>query len=287
MAHRRWLALVLLILTAQPSSSGAAPTPPCPGDCNSDGQVTISELVLMVNAALGTAAARCGDGTETVAVADVVAAVGFALDGCPAPPADATATPSPIPTPTSCRAVIPLVAPVTSPTDALEQTTTLCGIGYASSCVDACGPAGCVEEFTTLFENCPLQCPDSRQACVSGTIPLLPNQLNPIQVCQVPGVGCGPLPDLCAEEDVNGAPLTIEQRGGTDAQCPCLQNGGQPGPGECPCDVGQCYAACVADLCPGTPQCTLECSFRCSCNSAPPGCPTHEDPGPTPTAVSE
>ena len=41
-----------------------------------------------------------------------------------------------------------------------------------------------------------------------------------------------------------------------DGDCRCLLNGGQPGPDDCPCDVGQCYHACVGDLCPGTPQCT-------------------------------
>jgi len=128
------------------------------------------------------------------------------------PRPDATPTPTAMETPTSCRAVIPVVAPVTSPTDQLEQTIYLCGIGYASSRVNACAPAGCIEQYTTLFEDCPLHCTDSRQACVSGKIPLLPNQVNAIQVCQVPGIGCGPLPDLCAEEDVNGVPLLIEQQ---------------------------------------------------------------------------
>jgi hypothetical protein len=123
----------------------------------------------------------------------------------------ATRTPSPMPTPTSCRAVIPVVAPVQSPTDQLEQLVTLCGIGYGTSRVNACGPAGCVEHFEPVA-HCPLRCPDSRQACVTGALPLLPNQLNALQVCQVPGVGCGPPPDLCAEEDVNGTPLAIEQR---------------------------------------------------------------------------
>lgn len=131
-------------------------------------------------------------------------------------PTEETPTPTAIPTPTSCRAVIPVVAPVTSPTDQLEQTIYLCGIGYSASRVNACGPAGCIEVYTTLYEDCPLQCRDSRQACVSGKIPLLPNQVNEIQVCQVPGIGCGPLPDLCAEEDVNGVSLNIEQRSPID-----------------------------------------------------------------------
>jgi hypothetical protein len=77
--------------------------------------------------------------------------------------------------------------------------------------------------------------------------------------------------------------VTASGREGID--CRCLQNGGHPGPGDCLCDVGQCYHDCVGELCPGTVNCTLECSFRCGCNDAV-GCPTHEDPGPTPTPVS-
>ena len=44
--------------TATPTHSGAAPTPvsgPCIGDCNSDGQVTVDEILTMVNIALGNA----------------------------------------------------------------------------------------------------------------------------------------------------------------------------------------------------------------------------------------
>ncbi|HSP98166.1 MAG TPA: hypothetical protein VL049_13130 [Candidatus Dormibacteraeota bacterium] len=65
------------------------------------------------------------------------------------------------------------------------------------------------------------------------------------------------------------------------ADCRCLENGGQSGPPACPCDVEQCYAACVRFRCPDTPDCTLECSRRCACNDAT-ECPTHVDPGPTP-----
>jgi hypothetical protein len=68
-------------------------------------------------------------------------------------------------------------------------------------------------------------------------------------------------------------------------RCPCLDNGGQPGPEDCLCDVGQCYHRCVDELCPGTPNCTIECTFRCECDGGPPHCPTHEDPRPTPTPI--
>ncbi|MFN8643140.1 MAG: hypothetical protein U0802_16335 [Candidatus Binatia bacterium] len=70
------------------------------------------------------------------------------------------------------------------------------------------------------------------------------------------------------------------------ADCPCLDNGGQPGPGACPCDVFQCHRTCVDLLCPWTANCTLECSQRCSCYDAPAECPSHEDPGATPTPVT-
>jgi len=67
--------------------------------------------------------------------------------------------------------------------------------------------------------------------------------------------------------------------------CRCLVNGGKPGPDDCPCDVAECYFRCVDVLCPDTPNCTIECSARCRCNSAPSRCPNHVDPGSTPTPI--
>lgn len=67
--------------------------------------------------------------------------------------------------------------------------------------------------------------------------------------------------------------------------CLCLINGGRPGPGDCPCDVLQCYEDCVSKLCPSVPNCTLECSFQCVCVNDVLGCPGHVDPGPTSTPV--
>jgi hypothetical protein len=119
-----------------------------------------------------------------------------------------------MPTPTSCHAVVPRVAPVTSPTEALEQTIFLCGIGTGAATVSAGGPGGCIELFATHYDGCPIEC-DPRQRCVSGELPLLAGHVNDVQVCQAPGVGCGGgLPDLCVEADVNGDPLAIEQRAG-------------------------------------------------------------------------
>jgi hypothetical protein len=63
--------------------------PACLGDCDGDGGVVVSELIVGVNAALGLAdVAGCAafdpDGDGQVVVADLVRAVGFALGTCPA-----------------------------------------------------------------------------------------------------------------------------------------------------------------------------------------------------------
>lgn len=57
----------------------------CVGDCNADGRVDVSELVLSVRIALGDAPAQeCPSlgGNGVVTIADLIAAVGSALDGC-------------------------------------------------------------------------------------------------------------------------------------------------------------------------------------------------------------
>ncbi len=72
----------LAVLLNQVGSSG------CTGDCNGNGAVSISELVLGVNIALGVReAADClamdRDGSGTVNIGELVAAVNSALGGCP------------------------------------------------------------------------------------------------------------------------------------------------------------------------------------------------------------
>jgi hypothetical protein len=97
------------------------PIADCTGDCNTNGEVTVDELIRGVNIALGNkpvddcpAFDRSGDGQVTIN--ELVAAVGNALTGCPAasfavfesarrlppPPPSATPTPTPScsPTPT-------------------------------------------------------------------------------------------------------------------------------------------------------------------------------------------
>ncbi len=76
-------------VTPSPTPTETAPPPPaCLGDCDGDGQVTVDEIVTLVNIALGSAsidACRNGDvdGGGEITVDEIVAALNFALDGCP------------------------------------------------------------------------------------------------------------------------------------------------------------------------------------------------------------
>lgn len=76
--------VLVTVLLALVGEAGAA----CPGDCGADGMVTVSELILGVNIALGAAAtAQCpsfdGNGDGTVAVNELIGGVASALNGCP------------------------------------------------------------------------------------------------------------------------------------------------------------------------------------------------------------
>ena len=86
---------------------------PCVGDWYGNGQVTIDELITMVNIALGDAPlsacpAGDADGRGDITIDEIIAAVNNALAGCPrgaptaSPTPTATATPSPTATPTAC-----------------------------------------------------------------------------------------------------------------------------------------------------------------------------------------
>jgi hypothetical protein len=78
---------------APPPTDTVTPTatstpPPCVGDCGRDGAVTVDELIIMVNIALGDASidtCEVGDrdNSGSITVDEIVAAVTNALNGCP------------------------------------------------------------------------------------------------------------------------------------------------------------------------------------------------------------
>jgi hypothetical protein len=59
---------------------------PCVGDCDGSGDVTIDELITMVNSALGSAQSACpdgdADGNGTIEITEIIAAVNNTLNGC-------------------------------------------------------------------------------------------------------------------------------------------------------------------------------------------------------------
>ncbi len=92
--------------TSLPTSVVTGTPLPCTGDCNGSGDVTVSEIITLVNMALGTQTqlSACPDGlppsitnVSEVDIALIIQAVNNALNGCPAP----VATPTPTPTVTS------------------------------------------------------------------------------------------------------------------------------------------------------------------------------------------
>jgi hypothetical protein len=88
-----------LVLPTIPHRGSAA----CIGDCDSSGDVTVNEIITMVNIALGSApvancAAGDADNSGDITINEIIAAVNNALSACPPEQATptATATASPI-----------------------------------------------------------------------------------------------------------------------------------------------------------------------------------------------
>lgn len=87
---------------APKNNAGQSGALSCAGDCNGDGQVTVDEILTLVNIALGDAqAADCESGDVNhdgqITVDEILTAVTNALNGCdPAPPLAPTPVPSPI-----------------------------------------------------------------------------------------------------------------------------------------------------------------------------------------------
>ncbi|MDX2168469.1 MAG: hypothetical protein SF182_15450 [Deltaproteobacteria bacterium] len=133
-ARRRRPIGVVVQLTAALAlfaSAGAAEAQ-CVGDCNGDGEVTINELIVGVNIALGSAnVSACpsfdANGDGEVAINELIAAVNAALSGCPATPtaeATETATEPPPPSPTDTATPLPTSTAVDTETPPPTETST-------------------------------------------------------------------------------------------------------------------------------------------------------------------
>jgi hypothetical protein len=119
-----------------------------------------------------------------------------------------TPTSTPPATPTSCRGEPPIMEPVSSPTDLLEQVVFGCGRLAGASSVSVCTEAGCAEDVG-FGGTCTFPCTAS---CFHATVPLLPNRTNHITACQNPGLCTEPAPPvLCVTADGHDDPLEIVQ----------------------------------------------------------------------------
>ena len=117
-----WIGVVAL--ATQPTAGLQAA---CVGDCNSDGTVTVDELVLGTRISLGqTTSAACGaldvNSDGRVTIDELLTAVGNAISGCPAPPS--TPTPSVSASPTNSATVALTPTRTATPTTAFSPTVT-------------------------------------------------------------------------------------------------------------------------------------------------------------------
>lgn len=101
--------------------AGTAKQPQCCGDCNGDLTVGVNEIVTAVGYALDGCPAHgscCGDcdGSKDVAIHELLTSVGNALDGCPGSSTPPTAT-----SPT--KTLVPTKTPIPTKTAVPTQTT--------------------------------------------------------------------------------------------------------------------------------------------------------------------
>ncbi len=89
------VALLWLTLTTAALAAGSGTPPSCVGDCGNDGQVTVDEILTMVNIALGNAdVSACDSGDENddgqMTVDEILKGVNSALNGCAIPDVSGT-----------------------------------------------------------------------------------------------------------------------------------------------------------------------------------------------------
>jgi len=132
--HALTLAAIAVLLATMPGAGQAV----CVGDCDDSGAVTVGELIVMVNVALGnapvsTCLAGDADGHGDITVDEIVIAVNAALDDCPVGP---TPTPTAGPTPTFVPGTCgdPAVS-ASEPLCALDNQTFTCDFLIQEHCL--------------------------------------------------------------------------------------------------------------------------------------------------------
>lgn len=184
------LALLLLVMhpaaaapldtavpTATPTATAQPTATPCIGDCNGNGVVTVNEIIIGVNIALGNAPVTAcpafdPNHDDRVGINELIAAVSNLLYGCgvtpptPLPTPTATATPSHSPTPTAVDTSTPTPAATgtATPTRTRAATNTRTPTATRTVPVSVCG--GLVQPLPVLCNLTVIPNPVSR----AGTI---------------------------------------------------------------------------------------------------------------------
>lgn len=127
--------------TCQPRTTPTPGGSTCGGDCSGDLSVTVDEILVLIEVALGTQGVfACPpgdlDGDRTVSVDEIIAAVGFALTGCPAP-----ATPRSTPTTTATPTVSPTPTPSATATALANDLTEFEAFHFERQAGDGFCPA--------------------------------------------------------------------------------------------------------------------------------------------------
>jgi hypothetical protein len=207
--------LVLALLAPRLVPVVATPLP-CPGDCQGDQRVTLEDLLVGINLALGVQPPSACinfdiDKSESVTVDEIVAAIDAALNGCPSATPPATPTESPTQTATFSQTATPTPngAPLV-PQHAIYRTYPGRGIHLALGVIDPEGGA-----VRCIAPNPPEGAALDAETAVFTWTPR-EDQLGPFHVpfscsdqAEPPAVTNGVLlfkvepPDLCAEPVCN------------------------------------------------------------------------------------
>jgi len=143
-----WRASIGILLVAGFSAAlRAQAQSSCVGDCNSDLSVTVDEIVLAVNIALGVASlTECqsadANSDQEVTVDEILALVTFALQGCPAAHTPTPSSPTPASTPTPVFSPGQLAVSITSHS-AIPRTICISGTMETGSLRNSSSHYGC------------------------------------------------------------------------------------------------------------------------------------------------
>jgi hypothetical protein len=229
------LVCALSLLGVVAASSARADT--CVGDCGGTGTVTISDLILGVNIALGlqagSACAAFQNAEDQVDIAQLVKGVANALNGCPAAQSTPTATVgAPTPTPTT----MPVCGNgVVEPGEQCDPAGSSCGAGAQcqSDCTCPCDfldPSDCLFPFPSDYLTAADPTTDSGRRVHfavdsmpknASNVPIEPSDYNlndgfspgVTMLLHVPGVdlamtGAAPITDMARSQDPD-APVVV------------------------------------------------------------------------------